>query len=76
MIAIPHQYDPYSIVTLPPPSFFPNLTLILTLPSQGPTPTSAQGKLFRQPQVQAFVEWLQEEEEDDDEDEDDEEGEE
>ena len=29
-----------------------------------------RGALFRQPQVQAFVEWLQEEEEEDDEDED------
>ena len=39
---------------------------------------SAKGKLFRQPQVQAFVAWIQEEEEssDDNEDEDDDEGEE
>ena len=37
---------------------------------------SAKGKLFRQPQVQAFVAWIQEEEESSDEDDDDDEEEE
>ena len=40
--------------------------------SNGTTRASDRLKLFSEPQVQAFVEWIQEEEEDDDDDEDDE----
>ena len=41
--------------------------------AEGAEPTSARGKLFKHPQVQTFVAWIQEDEDDDDEDDEDDE---